>query len=129
MRSECERALKVLTGRRAVQVDEVCLEDVVAIYCGRVYVLDESAGVERVVVKVADGEGYGVCCRWQEAAVPAHKMLGEGNLCVETEEEASAPVPAARGHAAASAPGAWSVGVGVIVVARHRSCGSIGRWR
>jgi hypothetical protein len=56
-----------------VQVDGVCLEDVVAVYCGTVNALVESAGVERGVVKVADGEGYGVCGRWQEAATPAQK--------------------------------------------------------
>jgi hypothetical protein len=53
-------------------------------------------------VKVADGEGYGVCGRWQEAA-PAHKMLGEGHLCVETEAKAMAPASSAKVPAAASA--------------------------
>ena len=63
-RSECEGTLEVLTGRWIIEVDGVCLEDVVAINCGGVDVLDEFAGVERGVVEVADGEGYGVCGRW-----------------------------------------------------------------
>ena len=46
-----------------VHVDGVSLEDVVAIHCSRVDVLVKSAGVERCVVKVADVEGYGVCCQ------------------------------------------------------------------
>jgi hypothetical protein len=113
-----------------VHVDGVGLEDVVAIHCGRVHVLAESdAGVERGVVKVADGEGYGICGRWQEAAAPSHKVLGESHLCVDTEVEASAPVPAARGPAAAPAPGAWSVGEGAVVIARNYIWGSVSRWR
>ena len=40
-----------------VQVDEVSLEDDVAVHRGRVDVLVDSAGVERGVVKVANGEG------------------------------------------------------------------------
>ncbi len=104
-----------------MQVNGVCVEDVVAVHCGRVDVLVEFAGIERGVVKVADGDGYGVGCRWQEAATPAQKVLGESHLCVENEVEASAPVPAARGPAAKPAPGAWSVGMGVVVVARHCS--------
>ena len=110
-----------------VHVDGVYLEDVVAIQCGRVDVLAEFAGVERGIVKVADGEGNGICGRWWKASASAHKVLGEGHLCVETEVEASAPVPAARGLVAASALGAWSVDVDAIVIARHCSCGSVGR--
>ena len=49
-------------GRRMVEVDGICLEDVVAISCSGVYVLVEFAGVERGVVIVADGEGNGICC-------------------------------------------------------------------
>ena len=78
-----------------VHVDGVSLEDVVVIHCGRINALVEFAGVEWGVVKVADGEGYGICGRGQEAAAPAHKVLSQGDLCVETEVEASAPVPAA----------------------------------
>ena len=61
---ECEGTLEVLTGRTVVKVEGVCFEDVVAIHCGGVNVLVDSAGVERGVVKVADDEGYGVCGRW-----------------------------------------------------------------
>ena len=59
-----------------VKVDGVSLEDVVAIHCSRVNILVESTGVERGVVIVADGEGYGIRGRWQEAAALAHKVLG-----------------------------------------------------
>ncbi len=58
-------------------------------------------------MKVADGEGDGICDRWLEAAAFAHRVLGEGYLCVETEVEASAPAPATRVHAAAPAPRSW----------------------
>ena len=51
----------------------------------------------------ADGEGYGFRGRWQELAAPAHKMLGESHLCVETKTESMAPAPAAKDPAAASA--------------------------
>jgi len=81
----------------------VSLEDVVAIHCSRVNILVESASVERGVVEIADGEGYGVRGRWQEAAAPAHQMLGEDHLCVETKTEAMALASAATGPAAASA--------------------------
>ncbi len=104
-----------------MKVDGVRLEDIVAVHCGRVYFLVESAGVERGVVKVADGERYGVCGRWQEAAAHAQKVLSECHFCIQTEVEASAPVPAAGVPAAAPAPGAWSVGVGAVVFARHFS--------
>ncbi len=40
-----------------VEVDGVCVEDLVAVGCRGVYVLDEFAGVEGGVVVVADGEG------------------------------------------------------------------------
>ena len=43
-----------------VHVNGVDLEDVVANHYSGVNILVESAGVERGVVKVADGEGYGV---------------------------------------------------------------------
>ena len=112
-----------------VQIDGVGFEDGVAIHYSRVNILVESAGIERSVVKVADGEGYGVRCRWQKDAAPAHKVLGEGYLCVETRAEAKAPASAARGPTAASASGACSVGVGAIVVARHCSCSSVVRWK
>ncbi len=64
-----------------MHVDGACVEDVVAVHCGRVDVLVESAGIERGVVKVADGEGYGVCGRWQEAATLAQKVLSECHFC------------------------------------------------
>ncbi len=66
-----------------------------------------------------DGEGYGVYGWWQEAATPAHKVLGQSHLSVEAEVESSAPFSAGKAPAAASTPGAWSVGVGAVVVARH----------
>ncbi len=43
-----------------VEVDEIGLENVVAIHCGRVEALVKLAGIERDIVKVADGEGDGV---------------------------------------------------------------------
>ena len=86
-----------------VHAHGVCLEDVVAIRCGGVNDLVKSAGEERGVVKVADGEGYGVYGRWHEVAAPAHKVLGESHLCVETEAEATTPASATKGPAAASA--------------------------
>ena len=46
-----------------VQENGACFKDVVAIIRGGVDVLAESAGIERGVVKVADKEGYCVCCR------------------------------------------------------------------
>ena len=54
-------------------------------------------------MKVSDGEGYDIRDRWQEAAAPAHKVLCEGHLCVETKAEATAPASAAKVPAAASA--------------------------
>ncbi len=119
-------ALEVLTGRGVMHVNGVCVEDVVAVHCGRVNVLVETVGIERGVVNVADCKGYGVCGRGQEAATPAQKVLSECYLCSETEVEASAPVPAAKVHAAAPAPGSWSVGVDVVVVARSCSWGRVG---
>ena len=89
-----------------VEVDRVCLENVVTIHCSGVDVLVEFAGVERGVITVADCEGNGICGRWQKAAAPAHNVLSEGHLCVETEVEALAHVSAARGPAAAPASGA-----------------------
>jgi hypothetical protein len=86
-----------------MQVDGVSLKDVVAIHCRWVNILVESAGVERGVVSVSDGEGNGVRDRWQEAAAPAHKVLGEGHLRVEAEVEATAPASATKSPAAASA--------------------------
>jgi len=102
-----------------VKVDGVCSEDVVAIHCGGVNIILESAGVERDVVKVADGEGYGVYSRRQEAAAPAHKVLSEGHMCGEAKVQATAPAPAAGGPAASPVSEAWGVGVDAIVVALH----------
>ena len=73
-----------------VRVDGVGLEDVVAIHSSSVNILVEYAGVERGVVKVADGERYGARGRWQEAAAPSHKVLGEGHLCVEIKAKSMA---------------------------------------
>ena len=105
---------------------EVSLKDVFAIHCSRVNIFVESVGVERSVVKVSDGEENGVRDRWQEAAVPAHKVLGEGNLCVEAKVEATAPVSAAKGPAAASVSEPGGAGVCVVVVIRHRYQGRVG---
>ena len=109
-----------------VQVDGVSLKDVVAIHCRRVNILVESAGVERGVVKVFDGEGNGVRDRRQEAAAPAHKVLGEGHMRVEAKVEATAPASAAKGPAAASVSEPGGAGVGVVVVTRHRYQGRVG---
>ena len=57
------------------------------------------------------------------------KVLSEGDLCVESEVEASAHVLATRGPAAAPASGAGGVGVGAVVVTRHCFWGSVGRLR
>ncbi len=43
-----------------MEVNDVCLENIVAVHRRRVDVLVESTGVERGVVKVADGEGNNV---------------------------------------------------------------------
>ncbi len=104
-----------------MHVNGVCVENVVAIHRCRVDVLVKSAGIERGVVIGADGEGYSIYGWWQEAETLAHKVLGQSHLCFEAEVEATAPVTAANGHAAAPASGAWCVGVGVVVIARHCS--------
>ncbi len=78
-------------------------------------------------MKFADGEGYGVCDRWQEAAAPADKVLSEGHLCVEAKVEATVSAPAMEGPAAAPAPEAWSAGVGAFVVGRYCFWGRVGR--
>ncbi len=109
-----------------MQVNGVFVEDVVAVHCGRVNVLVESVSIDRGVVKVADGEGYGVFGRWHEAAAPAQKVLSECHFCSDTEVEASAPILDAKIPAAALAPGAWSVSVGAVDVARHCSWGRVG---
>ena len=112
-----------------VQVDGVILEDVVAIHCRRVNIFVESAGVERGVVKVADGEGDGVRYRWQEVAAPAHEVLGECHLRVKAKVEATAPSSAAKDPAAASSSESGGVGVGVVVVTQHRYQGRVGYLR
>ena len=126
-RSECEGALKFMSRRRVVEVYGVCFEDVVAIHCSGIDVLVEFAGVERGVVKIADCEENGICGRWLEAAALAHTVLSEGQLCVDTEIDTSAPVTAARGPAAALASGVFGVGVGAIVIVRHCFWGRVGR--
>ena len=63
-----------------VHVDGVSFEDIVAIQWSRVNIIVEFAGVERGVVKVDDGEAYGVRGRWQEVAAPAHEVLGAGHM-------------------------------------------------
>jgi hypothetical protein len=59
-RGKGEWTLKVLAGRRMVEVDGLCVEDVVTVGCHGVYVLVEFAGVEGGVVIVPDGEGDNV---------------------------------------------------------------------
>ncbi len=88
-----------------VEVDRVRLQDVGAVGRGRVDFFVDLSGVERCVVVVADGDGYGVCGRRLEAPSPAHEVLREGCLCVEVEVESSssgaaAVVPAAAASAA-----------------------------
>ncbi len=109
-----------------VQVDGVSLRDVVASHCRGVNILVESAGVEWGVMKVSDGEENGVRDRWQEAAAPAHKVLGEGHLRVEAKVEAMAPASSAKGPAAASASEPGGAGVDVVVVTRYRYQGRVG---
>ena len=109
-----------------MQVDGVSLKDVFAIHCSRVNILVESAGVERGVVKVPDGEGNGVRDQWQEAAAPTHKVLGEGHLYVEAKVEAMAPASAAKGPVAVSASEPGGAGVSIVVVIRHRYQGRVG---
>ena len=74
------------------------------IHYSGVDVFAESASVERGVVEVANGEGYGVCDQWQEAAAPAHEELGDGHLCIEAIAKATAIASVARVPAASSAP-------------------------
>ena len=62
-RSEGERDVQVLAGRRVVEVDGFGLEDVGAVGCRGVDVLVDFACVEWCVVVIADGEGDGVCSR------------------------------------------------------------------
>ncbi len=100
-----------------MKVDRVCLEDVIAVYCCGVNVLVEFVGVERGVVKVADGKEYGVGGRRQEASSPAHKVLREDHLCGKTKVEAMALAPVAGGPAATLASRAW--GVVAVVIGRH----------
>jgi hypothetical protein len=76
-------------------------------------------------MKVADGERYGVPGRWQEVAAHAHKVMGEGHLCVETEAEAMTTASATENPAAASTSESRCAGVSVIVVARYRYRGRI----
>ena len=110
-----------------VEVDRDGLNNVVAACCRCVDILVNFVGVERGVVEVADSEGYGVRGRWQEVAAPTHKVLSESHLCVEAEVEARGPASTPGGPAAASASGAWGVGVGAIVVARHCLWVCVGR--
>jgi hypothetical protein len=109
-----------LTGRGGVEVDGVGLENVVAGRSQGIDVFVEFAGIRRCVVKVADGEGDGVCSCWSEAVSPAHEVLGESHMCFEGKVEAASPVSAARGPAASYAAGSGGVGVGgAAVVGRH----------
>ncbi len=102
-----------------VEVDRFDLEKIISVCCRRIYVLINLAGVERGVVKVADGKRCEVCGRWQEFAAPAHEVYSEGHLCVEAKVEAMTSAPVTGGPAAVPASESESVGVGANVVARH----------
>ena len=76
--------------------------------------LVDLSGIERRVMVVADGDGYGVGGRRLEAPSPAHKVLREGCLCVEIDAESSSSGAASVGPAAA-ASAARSSGVGLLL--------------
>jgi len=59
-RGKGEKTLQVMAGRRVVEVDRVCINNVVAVGCRGVDVPVDFAGVEGGVMVVADGEGDGV---------------------------------------------------------------------
>ena len=63
-RGESERALHILAGRGMVEIDEVRVENVVAIGCRGVDVFVNIAGVELGVMIVADGEEDDIGSRW-----------------------------------------------------------------
>ena len=110
--------------RGVVEVDRVSIQDVGAVGRSRVNILVDLSGVERCVMIVADGDGYGVGGRRLEAPSPAHKVLREGCLCVEIEVEASSSGAASVGPAAAApAAGRSDVGVIVAIVGRRHVCG------
>ncbi len=103
-----------MSRRGVVEVDRVNIQDVCADgRCGVNFLVDLS-GIERCVMVVADGDGYGVDGRRLEAPSPAHEVLREGCLCVGIEVESSSSGAASVGPAAA-ASAARSSGVGVFV--------------
>ena len=78
-----------------VKVKGVDMEDIVSVDCRRVDVFVECSGIERSVVKVADGERDGVGSSRSKVVPSPHKVLVEGHLGVEVEMEASGPAFAA----------------------------------
>ena len=57
-----------------VEVDGICVEDVVAVDCRGVYVLVEFADFEGGVVVVADGEGHRARGCRLSVAPPTHQV-------------------------------------------------------
>ncbi len=103
-----------------VEVDGVCVEDVVAVGCCGVDVLVEFAAAERGVVVVADDEGDGVRGSRLESASSAHKVLCECLLGDLVEVEAAPAGARAVGTATAASPvRRVSIGVVVAVVGRR----------
>jgi hypothetical protein len=93
-----------------VNVEEVDIKDILAVDCRRVDFFIELSGIERGVMKVADGEGDGVGGRRSKVVPSPHEILGE----------ASALASAARGLTTPSAAVPIGVGVGsAVVVVRH----------
>ena len=77
-----------------VAIDGVSLENVVAVDDGGVDIFVPLAGVERGIVIAADGNGVYICCRGSLAVSTAHKELGEGELGIQFEVEATASASA-----------------------------------
>ncbi len=106
-----------------VEVNRVRIQDVGAVGRSRVNFLVNLSGVERCVMVVADGDGYGVGGRRLEAPSPAHKVLREGCLCVGIEVESSSSSATSVGSAAAASAARRSgVGVIVAVVSGRHNC-------
>ena len=80
----------------------------------------ESAGVERGVMNAADGEGDCVGRCRSFVVSTAHKVLGEGHMCVEVEVKSSTPAPAVNVLATSPASEYRGVGdSGATVISRH----------
>ena len=110
-----------MTRGRKVKVDGDGLKNVVAVDNRWVDVFVEFSGVERGVVKLADGEGDDVSSCRSEVVSSPHDVLGEGHMGVEVKTGASAPASTARGPPIApSASVQCGVVIGgAVIVVRH----------